>query len=97
MPPSFSGDVIEYLKTCDPAQGHEHMPVKVGVTELRIGETSEKRKDEKESQEAEGRYLYANQRSETFVPGPCHHVPYLSQILLCSMTGRVDPCFHLTG
>lgn len=40
------------------------------------------------------RYLDANQRSESFVPVPCYHVPYLSQIHWCSRTGRVDPHFQ---
>lgn len=39
-------------------------------------------------------YLGANQESESFVPVPCHHVPYLSQIHWCSTTGRVGPHFQ---
>lgn len=41
-------------------------------------------------------YLVATQRSERFEPVPCHHVPYLSQSLWCSMIGWVDS-HHPTG
>lgn len=45
----------------------------------------------------EDRYLDANQKSERFVPVPCHHVPYLSQILWCSTSGPIDTHFHRKG
>ena len=51
----------------------------------------------KEEKKGEDRYLDANQKSERFVPVPCRHVPYLSQILWCSRTGQNGPRFHLTG
>lgn len=83
---------LPFNRTSPSAQRHSHS--------LGWGEETHNNKKppqtKKTKKTKQDQYLVATQRSERFEPVPCHHVPYLSQSLWCSMIGWVES-HHPTG